>query len=82
VRRAADAPEVVMTLVYSLIWGATIIFGATAVAALAWAAQTGQMRDPARGARSIFDAEEPIGQVTDAFPGAATRPDQAGQGLA
>jgi hypothetical protein len=82
VRRAADAPEVVMTLVYSLIWGTVVIFGATSVAALAWAVRNGQMRDPATGARSIFDAGEPVGLVTDAFPGPATRPDQASQELA
>ena len=57
-----------MMLVYSLIWGAVLVFGATAVAALAWAVQSGQLRDLSAGARSIFDAAEPVGRVTDAFP--------------
>lgn len=58
-----------MTLVYATIWGAVVLFGVTAVAALAWAVSRGQMQDPADGARSIFDDEEPVGVMTDRFPG-------------
>jgi len=58
-----------MTLVVATIWGAVALFGITAVAALAWAVSRGQMRDPAEGAKSIFDEEEPIGVMTDRFPG-------------
>ncbi len=57
-----------MTAVYWLIWGATALAAATAVAALAWAVEAGQMRDLGKAARSIFDAAEPEGLVTDAFP--------------
>lgn len=57
-----------MTLVYATIWGAVALFGVTAVAGLAWAVSRGQMEDPAEGARSIFDDEEPIGVMTDRFP--------------
>jgi len=35
-----------------------------------WAIRTGQMRNFSRGALSIFDDEEPVGTVTDSFPGA------------
>lgn len=57
-------------LVYLLIWGSTIIFGASAVWALVWAIQRGEMSDFKAGAESIFDDEEPVGHPTDAFPGA------------
>lgn len=50
-----------MTLVYGLIWGATVLFGASAVWALSWAVRSGQMRDFAAAARSIFDEGELVG---------------------
>ncbi len=57
-----------MAAVYWLIWGAVAVAGTSAVAALAWAVRHGQLADPAAAARSIFDADEPVGVVTDAFP--------------
>ena len=45
-----------------------ICFALSAVAALAWSVRTGQMRNYRQGAASIFDAEEPVGRPTDAFP--------------
>jgi len=57
-----------MNVVYLLIWGSVIVFGATAVYGLLWAIRTGQMQDFSRGALSIFDEEEPVGLITDAFP--------------
>jgi len=42
---------------------------ASAVYALSWAVKTGQFNRLEQDARSIFDEEEPVGQVTDAFPG-------------
>lgn len=44
------------------------VFGLIAIAALGWSIANGQYRDFAKGASSIFDEEEPIGQPTDAFP--------------
>jgi nitrogen fixation-related uncharacterized protein len=41
---------------------------ATAVYALYWSSKHGQLRDFERGAVSIFDHEEPVGQMTDHFP--------------
>jgi hypothetical protein len=63
-----------MVPVYWLIWGAVATFGASAVAALAWAVRDGQMHNPAAAAASIFDAAEPVGEVTDAFPGPSGSP--------
>jgi nitrogen fixation-related uncharacterized protein len=40
----------------------------TAVYALYWSSKHGQLRDFERGAVSIFDDEEPVGQMTDRFP--------------
>jgi cbb3-type cytochrome oxidase maturation protein len=40
----------------------------TAVYALYWSSRHGQLRDFERGAASIFDQEEPVGQMTDHFP--------------
>jgi hypothetical protein len=62
------AREVSMTLVYGLIWGTTALFGVSAVWGLVWAVQGGQLRELRRAGRSIFDEDEPVGLVTDAFP--------------
>ncbi len=59
-----------MSVVYLIIGGSVAVAGATAVYGLVWAIRTGQMRNFSRGALSIFDDEEPVGTVTDSFPGA------------
>ena len=58
-----------MTIVYIATFGLALLFGVTAIWALAWAIRTGQFANFRRGASSIFDEEEPIGEVTDSFPG-------------
>jgi cbb3-type cytochrome oxidase maturation protein len=58
-----------MTGAYALIWGSWLVFGLSAVWALVWAVNHGQFRDPDEASRSIFDDEEPIGRMTDWFPG-------------
>ncbi len=40
----------------------------TAVYALFWSSKHGQLLDFDRGAVSIFDDQEPVGQMTDHFP--------------
>lgn len=60
-------------IVYMVIWGFTLAAAATAIWALAWAVQSGQFRDFRAGAASIFDDEEPVGRVTDCFPGEGGR---------
>jgi len=57
-----------MALIYIFIFGSVVVFGLTAVAGLVWAVRTGQLRDFSAGATSIFDDDEPVGVMTDAFP--------------
>lgn len=61
-----------MTLVYGMIWIVVLGFAASAVGALVWAIQHGQMERFGSAARSIFDEEEPVGRPTDAFPASCT----------
>ena len=58
-----------MTLMYVVIWGFAGVCGLTAVYGLVWAVRTGQMRRFGEGATSIFDDDEPVGEMTDRFPG-------------
>jgi nitrogen fixation-related uncharacterized protein len=48
------------------------LFGAAfftaGVYALRWSIKDGQLENLDKGAESIFDAEEPLGQQTDHFP--------------
>ena len=44
------------------------IFFLAAAYALHWAQKNGQLQDFDRGARVIFDDDEPEGETTDAFP--------------
>jgi nitrogen fixation-related uncharacterized protein len=53
---------------YAGVWALTVVFAASAVWALAWAVKTGHFSGFAEQARSIFDAEEPVGRPTDASP--------------
>ena len=39
-----------------------------------WAGRGGQFSEFQKGARSIFDEQEPIGRPTDAFPEPARKP--------
>ena len=56
---------------YLLVFGILGVFGAMVVWALWWAIRGGQFSDFQKGATSIFDEDEPLGQVTDRFPGQA-----------
>lgn len=56
-------------LVLGLVFGSTILFGGAVALALGWAFRSGQFENFERGARSIFDPDEPIGEPTDYFPG-------------
>ncbi len=58
-----------MAVFYVLVWGFAALCGLSAVYGLVWAVRNGQVRDFARGAASIFDDDEPIGEMTDRFPG-------------
>lgn len=53
---------------FILVFGVIIAFSVSTIYALWWALRGGQMSDFSKGATSIFDDEEPLGQVTDTFP--------------
>jgi len=58
-----------MTFTYGLIWGSWVLFGITTVWGLIWAISTHQFKGFESGARVIFDDDEPVGEMTDYFPG-------------
>ncbi len=53
---------------YTLGFLIAVALSGSAVYALYWSSQHGQLRDFERGARSIFDEHEPVGAMTDHFP--------------
>ncbi len=64
-----------MTLTaYIFIFGLLAGLSISAIYGLYWAIKTGQFANFERGARSIFDDEEPIGFRTDAYPGERAMP--------
>ncbi len=62
---------------WSIFLLAILVFAAllftTGVLALFWASRNGQMNNFEKGARTIFDDEEPEGEQLDFFPGADGR---------
>lgn len=58
------------------ILGSVICFGGAAVVALGWAFRNGQFENFQRGALSIFDVDEPVGEPTDYFPGEQSAPSE------
>jgi len=68
-----------MTVAYVAEFGVAILFGATAIWALAWAIRSGQFSDFSQGAASIFDEEEPVGRPTDAILRPAASQDTGGE---
>lgn len=57
-----------MTLAYMVIFLSFALFSASVVIMLAWALRAGQFENFRQGALSIFDPDEPVGQMTDSFP--------------
>jgi cbb3-type cytochrome oxidase maturation protein len=57
-----------MTVYYVFVFGIVVLFCGSVVWALWWALKGGQFSRFADGATSIFDEDEPVGRVTDAFP--------------
>ena len=57
-----------MNAAYLVIYLSLLIFGVSVILALSWAIRSGQFQNLQRGAISIFDADEPLGMMTDAFP--------------
>ncbi len=57
-------------MIYCLIpIAGVVLLTGSALFALRWALHTGQLRHPAKTALQIFDEEEPVGEMTDGFPG-------------
>jgi cbb3-type cytochrome oxidase maturation protein len=50
--------------------GSIVLFGGATVLALGWAFRSGQFDNFQKGAKSIFGPDEPVGEMTDAFPDA------------
>jgi cbb3-type cytochrome oxidase maturation protein len=48
--------------------GSIVLFGGATVLALGWAFRSGQFDNFQKGAQSIFGPDEPVGEMTDAFP--------------
>src|SRR5262245_47232288 len=55
---------------FATVIGSIVLFGGAAVLALGWAFRDGQFDNFDQGSKSIFGPDEPIGEATDAFPGA------------
>jgi cbb3-type cytochrome oxidase maturation protein len=60
---------------FASVIGSIVLFGGAAVLALGWALRAGQFDNFDQGSKSIFGPDEPIGEGTDAFPGAPPDPD-------
>jgi cbb3-type cytochrome oxidase maturation protein len=60
--------------------GSIVLFGGATVLALGWAFRSGQFDNFQKGAQSIFGPDEPVGEMTDAFPdvGAQCTNEQSG----
>ena len=59
---------------YTVAFLIALAISGTAVYALYWSSKHGQLRDFERGAASIFDREEPVGEMTDHFPARRRKP--------
>ncbi|HEV3437730.1 MAG TPA: hypothetical protein VG122_10250 [Gemmata sp.] len=53
--------------------GSVVLFGGATVLALGWAFRDGQFDNFQQGALSIFGPDEPVGEMTDAFPDAMSQ---------
>jgi hypothetical protein len=57
-------------LIYIIILaGSFALLTGSALLALRWALRTGQLRNSEKAALLVFDEEEPVGEMTDYFPG-------------
>ncbi len=58
-----------MIVMWILFISSLIVLPGTALWALRWAARAGEFRNLQKSALLIFDEEEPVGVMTDHFPG-------------
>jgi nitrogen fixation-related uncharacterized protein len=68
VRRASKQEGDFVAAFYIALWGLAALLGATAIGALVWAIRRGEFEQLREASMSIFDDEEPVGEVTDRFP--------------
>jgi cbb3-type cytochrome oxidase maturation protein len=59
-------------LMHAILIGSVLMFVVAAVWALSWAIRDGQFENFHRGAMSIFDADEPVGEPHDFILGTPT----------
>jgi nitrogen fixation-related uncharacterized protein len=59
-----------MSVIWILFACSVVVLPATALLALHWAMRNGEFRNLPKTALSIFDEEEPVGRLSDRFPGA------------
>lgn len=58
-----------MGIVYLIMVAGVVVLTGSALMALHWALRTGQFKHPSKTALQIFDEEEPVGKMSDHFPG-------------
>ncbi len=58
-----------MIVYYLITVGGLVFLTGSALLAFHWVLRTGQLKNPAKIALQIFDEEEPVGEMTDWFPG-------------
>ncbi|MCL5096883.1 MAG: cbb3-type cytochrome oxidase assembly protein CcoS [Candidatus Omnitrophica bacterium] len=58
-----------MIILWLIFIGSLVLLPGTALLALRWAVRRGEFHNLQKAALSIFDEEEPVGLVTDHFPG-------------
>lgn len=63
-----------MIIVWILFACSVVVLPLLAVLALQWAVRNGEFRDLPKTAISIFDDEEPLGVMSDHFPGERPAP--------
>jgi cbb3-type cytochrome oxidase maturation protein len=61
-----------MTIIWIMFICSVVLLPATALLALRWSAKHGAFEDFKKTALSIFDEEEPVGKMSDHFPGGGT----------
>ena len=62
-----------MIIIWILFICSVVLLPATALLALRWTARHGGFDDLQKTALSIFDEEEPVGRMTDCFPGSTAK---------
>ena len=65
-----------MSIVWILFICSVVVLPAVALLAFRWALRQGEFDNLQKTALSIFDEEEPVGRVTDHFPGGGSRSDE------